>query len=223
MENVTWLGHASFCFTDAATGQKIYYVDPFNLPKNPPDGGLEKADIIFVTHAHHDHLSPQDINLLLKQETVVVATPDSLKTLNITQVKLPVVPNKSYEIKGFKFDTVPAYNIKPNRLSFHPKSNNWVGYIFSLNNKKIYHAGDTDFIPEMRGLKNLNLDIAILPMGGTYTMGVEETIEAANAICAKVTVPMHYKGLLKEKAREAEEKLKSGVKSSEVLVLEELR
>lgn len=219
MENVTWFGHASFCFTDTQTGQKIYYVDPFLLPKRE----LEKADIIFVTHAHPDHLSPIDITLILKKETVVVATPDSLSTLNITQEKLPVEPNKSYEINGFKFDTVPAYNIEPERLNFHPKSNNWVGYIFSLNGKKIYHAGDTDFIPEMNGLKSLNLDIAMLPMGGTYAMGVEEAIKAANVIYAKVTIPMHYKRLLNDKAIDAEEKLKKEVTNSEVLILEELK
>ena len=220
MENVTWLGHASFCFTDSQTGQKIYYVDPFNLPKNPPAGG---ADIIFITHAHYDHLSNTDISLILKPKTTVVATPDSLKTLNITQVKFPVEPNKSYEINGFKFDTVPAYNVVPERLSFHPKSNNWVGYIFNLNGLTIYHAGDTDFTAEMNTFDKLSIDIAMLPMGGTYTMNVEEAIEAANAIGAKKTIPMHYKSLLKEKACEAEEKLKKGVVNSEVVVLEELR
>lgn len=220
MENITWLGHASFCFIDSKTGQKIYYVDPFNLPKNPPAGG---ADIIFVTHLHYDHLSQNDISLILKKETTVVATPDSLKTLNITQIKFPVEPNKSYEINGFKFDTIPAYNVKPERLKFHPKENNWVGYIFSLDNKKIYHAGDTDFTAEMKSLKNLNLDVAMLPMGGTYTMDVAEAIEAANAIGAKKTIPMHYKSLLKEKAQEAEEKLKKGVVNSEVVILDELK
>ena len=220
MENITLFGHASFMFVDKQTGQKIYYVDPFQLPKNPPAGG---ADIVFITHAHQDHLSPQDISQILKNDTVVVATPDSLQTLNITQEKFPVTPNNSYEIKGFKFETVPAYNIKPERLNFHPHANNWVGYIFNLNGKKIYHAGDTDFIPEMREFKSLNLDVAILPMGGTYTMGVEETIEAANAIGAKITIPMHYKRLLGEKSAEAEEKLKKGVTNSQVLILQEMQ
>ncbi|PIZ97811.1 MAG: Zn-dependent hydrolase, partial [Candidatus Levybacteria bacterium CG_4_10_14_0_2_um_filter_36_16] len=132
-------------------------------------------------------------------------------------------PNKSYEINGFKFDTVPAYNVVPERLSFHPKSNNWVGYIFNLNGLTIYHAGDTDFTAEMNTFDKLSIDIAMLPMGGTYTMNVEEAIEAANAIGAKKTIPMHYKSLLKEKACEAEEKLKKGVVNSEVVILEELR
>lgn len=219
MENIQWLGHASFMFVDKETGQKIYYVDPFQLPHIT----LEKADIVFVTHAHQDHLSPQDISAILKDDTTVVATPDSLDTLNITQEKFPVTPNNSYEIKGFKFETVPAYNIKSERLNFHPQKNNWVGYIFSLNNKKIYHAGDTDFIPEMQKFRELNLDVAMFPMGGTYAMGVDETIQAANAICAKVTIPMHYKRLLGDSYKEAEEKLKKGVINSEVIILQEMR
>lgn len=219
MENVTWFGHASFSFVDKVSGQRIYYVDPFSLPKKE----LEKADIIFITHAHSDHLSPDDINLILKNETIVVATPDSLDTLNITQEKFPVEPNKSYDIKGFKFDTVPAYNVKPEKLKFHPKENNWVGYVFNLNGLKIYHAGDTDYIPEMDSFKNLDLDIAMLPMGGTYVMTPEEAVEAANVIAAKTTIPMHYKGLLKDKTQEGEEILKKGVTNSKVVILEELK
>lgn len=218
VENITWLSHAGFMFVDTQTGQKIYYVDPFQI-KNK---NLDRADIIFVTHAHYDHLSPNDVSSILKEDTTVVATPDSLKTLHITQDKFSVEPNKSYEIKGFKFETVPAYNIQAERLSFHPKSNNWVGYIFSLNNQKIYHAGDTDFIPEMKSLSSKNLDIAMLPMGGTYTMDVSEAIDAANAIGAKITIPMHYKSLLGDKTPDAEEKLKSGVTNSKIVILEEV-
>ena len=219
LEDVRWLGHAGFSFTDKETGNKVYYVDPFKLP-NP--NGLERADLVFITHAHHDHLSPDDISLLLKPETTVVATPDSLETLNITQEKFPVGQKNSYEIKGFKFDTVPAYNVKPERLKFHPKKNNWVGYIFRLNGLKIYHAGDTDFIPEMQEFPKFELDFAMIPMGGTYTMDVDEAIEAANAISAKVTIPMHYKSMLRDRSKEAEEKFKNGVKNSKVMILKEL-
>lgn len=219
MENVTWFGHASFSFIDKTSGLQIYYVDPFKLPKQ----NLPKADIIFVTHAHDDHLSSQDIFQLVKEETVVVATPDSLKTLQVTQEKFPVVPNKQYEIKGFQFETFPAYNTKPDRLSFHPQKNNWVGYIFDLNGKKVYHTGDTDYIPEMNMLKELHLDVVMLPIGGTYTMDVEEAIQAANAIKAKKVIPMHYKMLLGEDTHKAEERFKEGVKNSEVLFLEELK
>ncbi len=218
MENITWFGHASFSFVDTKSGQRIYYIDPFQLPKDLP-----KADIIFVTHAHHDHLSLGDINSLLKNDTVVVATPDSLETLQITQEKFPVEPNKQYTVRGFEFETFPAYNIKPQRLEFHPQKNKWVGYIFDINNIRFYHAGDTDFIPEMNELSERKIDVAMLPMGGTYTMGVDEMILAANAIKAKKVIPMHYKIPLDDpkKVKEAEEKLKAGVKNSEVVFLEE--
>lgn len=219
MENIKWLGHASFVITDEATGLKIYYIDPYHLPEVT----LDKADLIFVTHAHHDHLSEGDINKVLKPDTTVVATPDSLETLKIPDSqKFSVEPNSQYSLKGLEFETVPAYNINPEKLGFHPKSNNWVGYILSVNGKKIYHAGDTDFIPEMREFAAKTLDFALIPIGGTYTMGVDEAIEAANAIGAKITVPMHYRGLLKEESKDAEKKFKNGVKNSKVMVFDEV-
>jgi L-ascorbate metabolism protein UlaG (beta-lactamase superfamily) len=217
MENVTWFGHASFGFVDQNTGNRIYYVDPFHLPQKE----LEKADIIFVTHAHPDHLSPPDISMLLKEDTVVVATQDSLETLVISQEKFPVMPNNEYEARGFKFRTIPAYNTDPTRP--HKKDFNWVGYIFEINGVKIYHAGDTDYIPEMDSLKEENLDVAFLPIGGTYVMSPEEAVVAANAIAAKKTIPMHYKGLLKERTEEGEEIFKKGVTNSEVVILEEFK
>ena len=219
MENVTWFGYASFVITDSSNGNRIYFIDPYELPS----GNSDKADLIFVTHAHYDHLSQGDIDSILKDNTIVVATPDSLSTLKIKdESKFPVAPNNSYDVKGTKFETIPAYNIREDRLNFHPKSNNWVGYILFVNNQKIYHAGDTDFIPEMKTLSSKNLDIAMLPMGGTYTMGVEETIDAANAIKAKITIPMHYKRILEDKYKEAEERFKKEVKNSEVVILEEV-
>ena len=96
-----------------------------------------------------------------------------------------------------------------------------MGYIFELNDKKVYHAGDTDFIPEMNNLKSLNLDVALLPMGGTYTMDAQEAAQAANAIGAKITIPMHYKMIVGNKASEVEEKFKSLVTTSKVLILTE--
>lgn len=217
MDKITWYGHASFSFVDQQTGNRIYYIDPFHLPQKE----LEKADIIFITHAHQDHLSPPDISKLLKEETVVVATEDSLETLVISQEKYPVLPNNEYEARGFKFRTIPAYNIDSTRP--HKKDFNWVGYIFTINGLKIYHAGDTDYIPEMDSLKKENLDIAFLPIGGTYVMTPDEAVLAANAIGAKVTIPMHYKVLLKERTAEGEEIFKKGVTNSKVIILEEFK
>jgi len=219
MEDVSWFGHASFSFVDK-NGNKIYYVDPFDLKAK----NLKEADIIFITHAHYDHFSQDDIKKIIKDNAVIIATADVLEKIDIeNERKIKVEPNKNYEVKGFSFSTVPAYNNRPERLNFHPKNNNWVGYIFNLNDKKIYHAGDTDFIEEMKRLRNLGLDIAMLPMGGTYTMDVVEAAAAANAICAKVTIPMHYKSLLREKSKEAEEKFKKLVTGSKITLLEELK
>jgi len=212
--SLTWFGHASFSFVDK-NGNKIYYIDPFDLKGE----NFEPADLIFITHAHQDHCSFEDIRKILKDDSVLVAPPDCLSLIDVENEKQAVEPNKSYEIKGFKFSTIPAYNIGTN---FHPKENNWVGYVFELNGKKIYHAGDTDFIPEMNNLKSMNLDLALLPIGGTYTMDVDEAIQATNAICAKTTIPMHYRRLLGENYKDAEEKFKKGVINSKALILEEL-
>jgi len=218
MENIQWFGHASFSFVDE-NGNKIYYVDPFDL--KPAE--LEKADLIFITHAHPDHFSPNDLEKILTNTTLVIAPPDILEQIDIDEdLKFAVEPNKSYEIKGFKFQTIPAYNNHPDKLGFHPKANNWVGYIFELDGKKIYHAGDTDFIDEMKGLTSLNLDVAMLPIGGKFTMDVAEAVEAANAIAAKITIPMHYRRLNSDNYQGLEEKFKQLVTNSEVVVLEEL-
>jgi len=215
MENLNWLGHASFSFVDN-NGNKIYFVDPFQLRNQVK----EKASLIFITHAHPDHFSQQDIDAIIKDDTVIIAPPDVLEKINIEiNRKVVVKPNQKYDLKGFKFETVPAYNTHPDKLKFHPKENNWVGYIFELNGKKIYHAGDTDFIEEMNGLKNIKLDIAMLPIGGIYTMNVEDAAKAANEIGAIITIPMHYKSLLGKDYKKIEEKFKKLVVNSKVMVL----
>ena len=152
-----------------------------------------------------------------------MATPDSLETLQIKQEKFPVIPNHEYNVRGFKFQTVPAYNINPERLSAHPKSNNWVGYIFEVNGVKFYHAGDTDFIPEMNAFDKLGIDVAMLPMGGKYTMDVNDVILAVSVIKPKKIVPMHYKRLLGDSYKQAEKKLREGVKNAEVIILPEFK
>jgi L-ascorbate metabolism protein UlaG (beta-lactamase superfamily) len=217
--SLTWFGHASFSFVDKS-GNRVYYVDPFDLTFQP----LEKADLIFITHAHPDHFSQKDIDKIIKEDTVIIAPPDILEKIGIeADRKVAVEPNKSYDTKGFKFSTIPAYNNHPEKLQIHPKANNWVGYIFELNGKKIYHAGDTDFIEEMKALKDLNLEIAMLPMDSHYTMTVEEAANAANAISAQITVPMHYRRQNPDSYKDMEENFKKLVTNSKVVILEELR
>lgn len=217
MENINWFGNAGFSLTDI-NGNKIYFIDPLGLNNRAKD----KADLLFITHAHPDHFSPHDIEKILKPETIIIAPPDILAKIDKTNQKISVEPNKEYEARGFKFWTFPAYNTHPDRLQFHPRVNNWVGYFFNINGKKIYHAGDTDFIPEMNGLKQWNIDIAMLPIGGTYTMDAEEAAKAANTIAAKVTIPMHYKMQAGEKADQFLETFKKLVTNSKVQILEEL-
>lgn len=219
LEHISWFGHASFSFVDTKSGNRIYYVDPFDLHQT----NLQKADLLFITHAHQDHLSLPDIEKLLTPQSVVVAPKDCLDRLSINpDQKQEVRPLQSYVIEKFSFQTMPAYNINPDRLQAHPQANNWVGYIFDLNGKKIYHAGDTDFIPEMKSLTALSLDIAMLPIGGKYTMDVDEAVAAANTIAAKITIPMHYKRLLGDQAAQAEETFKKGVTNSQVVILDEV-
>ena len=213
---IEWFGHASFMFTDKASGNRVYYIDPYNFKSN----GMAKADIIFITHAHYDHCDPDSIKKILKPTTVIVVPSGCKEKLGVKAEFFDVVPNKEYNISGFRFRTVPAYNNRPERLQFHPKGNNWVGYIFYINNQTVYHAGDTDFIEEMKHLGKIN--VALLPIGGTYTMDVDEAIAAANAIKADITIPMHYRMLLGGNAMAAAEKFKSGVKNSKVVVMEEV-
>jgi len=178
---IEWLGQASV----KIKSEKIIYIDPYHL-KDP----VEKADLILVTHSHYDHYSPQDIAKLTKSTTFVAIPEDAKKDLSslINQNNLvTVVPNQTYKMGNLEILTIPSYNLnKP----FHPLKNNWVGYIMSLNQKKIYHAGDTDCIPEMSKLKNIT--VALLPIGGTYTMDSLEAAKAVSIIKPEIAIPIHY-------------------------------
>ena len=169
---ITWLGHASVLVTD---GSSNIYFDPWNL-----SGNLPSADIILVTHEHHDHYSEPDIRMISKPGMRVVAP---MKTALVTDI---VKPGEKVLINGIEITAVPAYNIGK---VFHPRSNGWAGFILTMEGKKIYHAGDTDRIPEMMDIKT---DIAFMPSGGTYTMTSKEAALAANDVGAKVAIPIHW-------------------------------
>lgn len=198
---IEWLGHASFKISNKL---KIY-IDPFELTEG------EKADLIFITHEHYDHCSIKDIKKLVKDDTIVIATEDCIAKLRDFKV-FPVIPGKNYEVRGIKFYTLPAYNISK---AFHTKASNWVGYVIEVENVKIYHAGDTDFIPEMKELKGI--DIALVPVGGTYTMNAEEAAKAVNSFKPKIAIPMHY-GKIVGSETDAE-KFKKLVKEAKVEIL----
>lgn len=189
---------------------KTIYVDPFRIKNEFHD-----ADFVFITHSHYDHFSTEDILKISNSRTIfitVLETKSGLEALGILEDQIIVVkPNNEYEIKGIKFKTVPAYNKNKN---FHPKENNWVGYIIELNDTKYYIAGDTDNIQE---IQNIECDVAFLPIGGKYTMNAEEAADLANKINAKVVVPIHY-GTLVGTKEDLEEFIKLTNKKVEVLI-----
>jgi len=180
------LAHAAFKIRN----NKTLYIDPFRL-----SGSLEKADIIFITHEHFDHCSLEDLAKICDENAIIVASilcEESLKDLTCKE-KIYVKPNQNFELHGIKVETIPAYNInkfrEPEKV-FHPKEEPRVGYVIEIGGVRIYHAGDTDNIEEMKNLRNI--DIALLPVSGTYVMTPEEAKEAVEVINPKIAIPMHY-------------------------------
>lgn len=166
-------------------GEKVIYVDPYKIK-----GINNDADLIFITHEHYDHYSIEDINKIKKNNTRFIV-PKSMKNrliidgISESDIISVGVKNK-YNIDDIEFETIPAYNINKN---FHPKNNNWVGYIININNIKYYIAGDTDMTEEAI---NVKCDIAFVPIGGTYTMDYKEAATLTNKIKPKYAIPIHY-------------------------------
>ena len=159
---------------------KIIYIDPFKIQSESHD-----ADIILITHDHYDHYSPEDIEKILNDKTVIVAPKTMEELIDMKKVIL-VEPEKVYNIEGIKIETVLAYNVNK---QFHLKEKNWLGYIIEINKIRYYIAGDTDITPENKQVK---CDVAFIPVGGTYTMNYEEAAELTNIIKPKIVVPTHY-------------------------------
>lgn len=184
LNNLDWLGHD--CFRLRAAGQVLYF-DPFQL-----SGKLPQADIILVSHDHFDHCSPEDIKKISSESTVIITEPQSATKLS-GNIKT-LAPGEQITSGPFIIEAVPAYNTNK---KFHPKANKWLGFIVTVDGVRIYHAGDTDYIPEMKQIKT---DIALLPVSGTYVMTAEEAVEAALTIHPAIAVPMHFGAIVGEQS-----------------------
>jgi L-ascorbate metabolism protein UlaG (beta-lactamase superfamily) len=183
LAGITWLGHDSFRIK---VPEGVIYIDPWKLRRAEP------ADLILITHEHHDHFSANDVKKLLKPDTTIVTIGVVARQLkgDVRTVK----PGDTLTVKGITVEAVPAYN--PAK-QFHPKAAGHVGFIITAGGRRIYHAGDTDAIPEMA---NIHADVALLPVGGKFTMTASEAAQAANLIKPQVAVPMHWGDIIGTRA-----------------------
>ena len=173
-KKIQWLGHDGF----RINGEKIIYFDPYQIEAGP------QADLILISHDHFDHCSPEDVAKIQGPETIIVTEKDSAEKLT-GDVRI-LKPGETLNLDGVKILGVPSYNTDKD---FHPRKNGWLGFLVEVSGIQIYHAGDTDFIPEM---KDLEVDIALLPVSGTYVMTAEQAVKAALAIGPGLAIPMHY-------------------------------
>ena len=179
LERLTWFRQAAIRYAGAGL---TLYIDPWGTSPEDP-----KADLILITHAHYDHVQPNEISRLSGPGTKIVAPHDVAKELSgdVTAV----APGESHEVAGVRFETVPAYNVAEERLDMHPKANRWVGYVLELDGRRYYHGGDTDALPELEALRT---DVAMVPIGGTFTMDYREAAGLVRAMQPKVAVPIHF-------------------------------
>ena len=181
IENITVNAQSSIRI---ASGKVIYF-DPFRITDAAND-----ADVIFITHEHFDHFSPDDIAKVASDKTIFAAPASMEKAMldsGISPDKLVLLkPDDKTEVCGIPVETVPAYN--PGK-KFHPKSNNWLGYIVTIDGQRIYVAGDTDATTEARAV---SCDIAMIPIGGTFTMDFREAAEFINELKPQTVIPTHY-------------------------------
>lgn len=174
VQKIHWLGHDGF----RIDAEKIIYIDPYQIHSTVP------ADVLLITHDHFDHCSPDDIKKILKPDTVIIT--DKASAEKLTGDRRIMKPGDQLTVAGLEIEAVPAYNTNK---QFHPRADGKLGFILTIDGSRLYHAGDTDRIPEM---KNTRAAIALLPVSGTYVMTAEEAAEAALDINPKIAIPMHY-------------------------------
>jgi L-ascorbate metabolism protein UlaG (beta-lactamase superfamily) len=176
-EHLRWYGQSAFRLS-AASGE-VLFMDPFRVPAS-----AGPADIILISHPHSDHFDRRAVSSLRGSRTEVVV-PQSSARAGLEGISA----GQSLRIGNIGITALPAYNLsKP----FHARQKGWVGYVVEVDGLRVYHAGDTDLIPEMKGLKP---DIALLPVGGLFTMNAAGAAEAAGALGAVLAIPMHFNGL----------------------------
>jgi L-ascorbate metabolism protein UlaG (beta-lactamase superfamily) len=174
ISKIHWLGHDGILLDGSTT----VCFDPFQIAVSRP------ADLILISHEHYDHCSPEDLAKVQTKDTVIVTNAASSKKLK-GNVRV-ASPGDRLKLKGVDIEVWPAYNTNKD---FHPKKAGMLSFVVSLDGIRYYHAGDTDFIPEM---KDLQVDVAFLPVSGTYVMTSAEAVQAARAIKPKLAIPMHY-------------------------------
>lgn len=192
---IGWLGHDSFKIKN----KKTVYIDPYEIKT------AEEADIILITHEHFDHCSRGAVKGISSAKTTIITTPvvkSHLSGMKVKEIRT-AKPGEKMLVDDVSVETVPAYNV--NKFSspgqvFHPRRDEMLGFIVTMNGVRIYHAGDSDSIPEM---DRLNVDIACIPVSGTYVMTAEEAAEAAKRINPKIAIPMHYGSIVGD-VRDAE-------------------
>ncbi len=163
----------------------VLYFDPFDLAEEFHD-----ADAVILTHSHHDHLSPADIAKVSKEGTLLIV-PESCAA-EAAPLGMPVITlaaGEATSVKGNVVHAVPAYNVEPERLGFHPKENGWLGYLLVMDDVTYYIAGDTDQNPDN---ENLRCDVALIPIGGTYTMDAGQAAAFVNKLRPRIAIPTHY-------------------------------
>ena len=187
LEELEWLGHSGFRIS---VGRATIYIDPYRIPADEP-----KADLVLITHQHYDHFSIQDLERVRKDDTQVIAPPAVAERLEGNVRSLRAGDVLETNIYGVDVRAVPAYNTSKRDAEgrpFHPREAGCLGYEINVRGERLYHAGDTDVIPEMDWV--VGAEVALLPVSGVHVMTALEAAEAARRIQPTVAVPMHWGG-----------------------------